>query len=292
MNEGERQRRLLATLASPADDAAAVALSLRETGARAARGLAAYRANGDAIADRSLGAAFGTVRAMVGDELFTRLAHEFRQAGPPIRGDLGEWGGDFPDWLAAHTGLCAWPWLADCARLDLALHRSERAADDVLDTTSLHLLESEDPAVLRLLLMPGTALLDAAWPIATIHQAHQLAGAAAEPAFERVRVAIAGGQGEQVLVARRGWRSVVHRLEPACHRWMVGVSAGACLSDALALAGDDFDVATWLATAIGEGWLKGVRHAGSAVDQRSFDARGARCAEVMHVAPASGSHWR
>lgn len=255
MNEGERQQILLAMLAG----GAVGGLPLREAGARAVRGLAAYRANGDAIAERALIAACSTVRAMVGDELFARLAHQFRHASPPVRGDLGEWGDGFPDWLAGHAGLREWPWLGDCARLDLTLHRSERAADDTLDAASLQLLASEDPAALQLLLVPGTELIDSAWPIATIHEAHQLSGAEAEPAFERVRAALAAGQGEQVLVARRGWRGVVHRLDPATFRWLAGVAAGARLADVLVLAGEAFDFADWLATAMREGWLKGLR---------------------------------
>lgn len=256
MNEGERQQLLLATLAGGAD---AGGLPLREVDARAARGLAAYRANGDAIADRSLAAVCSTVRAMVGAELFTRLAHEFWRASPPVCGDLGEWGDAFPDWLASHAGLREWPWLGDCARLDLALHRSERAADDTLDTASLQLLETEDPATLQLLLVPGTELIESTWPIATIHAAHQLSGASAESTFERIRTALAAGQGEQVLVARRGWRGVVHRLDPATFRWLAGVSAGAHLADALVAAGDGFDCADWLATAMRQGWLNSIR---------------------------------
>ena len=256
MNEAQRQQALLAALAAP--DAAPAMLALRETGARAARGLEAYRANAEALAERALAAVFPTVQAMVGDEDFGRLARELWHAHPPLRGDLGEWGDALPEWIEAHAPLARWPWLADGARLDLALHRNERAADAVFDAASLQLLESIDPAHLQLQLMPGCAVLCSGWPIATIHRAHRLAGAAAEAAFEAVRAAIADRRAEQVLVARNGWRAVVHVLDPAEAAWTQSLLDGTNLAEALDRAGAGFDFAAWLARALRESWLKGV----------------------------------
>jgi len=254
MNEAQRQRDLLAALATGAPSIA----TLRESGERAARGLEAYRANAEAIADRALASTFVTVQAMVGDEDFKHLAREFWRAHPPEHGDLGEWGDAFPSWLAVHAGLTAWPWLADSARVDLALHRNERAGDASLDTDSLHLLESTDPAQLRLLLMPGTAVLRSPWPIAAIHSAHQLAGEAAERAFAGVRESLAAQRGEQVLVARQGWRAVVHPLEAPTAAWTQDLLDEVDLATALTRAGESFDFAAWLGIALRESWLKGV----------------------------------
>jgi Putative DNA-binding domain len=256
MNEALRQQGLLAALAANGADARVP--GLRESGARAVRGLEAYRANAEASADRALARAFGTVQAMLGAEDFRHLAREFWRARPPQRGDLGEWGDEFPAWLGAHAALAAWPWLADCARLDLALHRNERAADATLDVASLARLESTDPSRLRVRLMPGTALLGSAWPIGRIHAAHQLTGDAAERMFGAVRDDIDAGRGEQVLVVRQGWRAVVRRLCPADAPWVRAVLDGACLTDALVCAGESFDFTAWLGTAVRESWLKEV----------------------------------
>jgi Putative DNA-binding domain len=256
MNEAQRQQAFAAMLASPS--ASTRGLPWRETGERAARGLGAYRANAQASADRALATAFPTVQALVGEEDFAHLAAEFWRAQPPLRGDLGEWGDAFPAWLAAHTAMAPWPYLGDCARLDLALHCNERAADAVLDAASLALLESADPSLLRIELMPGSALLRSAWPIASIHVAHQLEGAPAERAFEGVREAIAAARGERVLVARNGWRAVAYTLDTATADWTDHVLAGASLEAALEAAGARFDFAEWLGTALRESWLKGV----------------------------------
>lgn len=253
-DEARRQQGLLAALATGASSLP----TLRESGAPAARGLEAYRANAEALAERALASSFATVQAMLGHDDFRHLAREFWLAHPPERGDLGEWGGALPAWLAAHPGLTAWPWLADAARLDLALHRNERAADAALDATSLALLESTDPAQLHLRLMPGTALLSSVWPIATMHRAHQLEGDAAERAFEAVREAIAAGRGEHALVTRQGWRAVAQAIDAGRAAWTHDLLDGVNLAEALARAGEGFDFAAWLADALRESWLKEV----------------------------------
>jgi len=254
MTEAQRQREVLAALAGGAPSNA----MLRESGARAARGLEAYRANAESIAERALASSFATVKAMVGADDFRHLAREFRLAHPPERGDLGEWGDALPAWLEGHAGLRAWPWLADSARLDNALHRSERAEDATLDAQSLARLESTDPAQLQLVLMPGTALLRSPWPIAAIHRAHQLEGEPAERAFADVRECVAARRGETVLVARRGWRGNVHKVDEATAAWTQDVLDGVDLDTALSRAGKGFDFTAWLATALRESWLRGV----------------------------------
>lgn len=260
MNEAQRQRQLLAALAGGAATRAGAGAidTLHESGARAARGLEAYRANADSVADRALASTFPTVQAMVGGDDFQHLAREFLRAHPPECGDLGEWGGAFPAWLAQHAGLTAWPWLADSARLDLARHLNERAADATLDAESLGLLASTDPSALRLVPMPGLALIRSAWPIAAIHHAHQLDGEAAEHAFAEVREALAARRGEQVVVARRGWRAVVHAVDAPTAAWTQDLLDGLDLDTALTRAGEGFDFAGWLGTALRESWLNGV----------------------------------
>jgi hypothetical protein len=251
-DEAQRQQGLLRALSGAGMG------GLREHGERAARGLEAYRANAEAIAERALAAAFATVQALVGVDDFKHLAREFWHAHPPLRGDLGEWGAEFAVWLQAHAAMAAWPYLGDTARLDFALHRNERAADAVVDVASLALLERIDPAQLRLQLMPGTTLIRSAWPIVEIHRAHQLEGAAAERAFAALRDAIDARRGEDALVLRQGWRAVVVPLAAADARWTEALLAGADLADALDRAGDGLDFAIWLQTALRHTWLKGV----------------------------------
>jgi hypothetical protein len=249
--EAARQQSLVAALLDAPGPADAAFEPLE---AYAARGLAAYRANVAALADRALAAAFPTVRALVGEVLFARLARDHWKAEPPRRGDVGEWGEGFAAWLEAQVALAPYPYLADCARLDWAVQRCERAADAELDAGSLRLLESTDPARLFLRLKPGTAVLRSHWPIATIHAAHR----APEPDLAPVEAALAARRDERVVIARQGWRAGVRAVEGACADLVECLLEGVDLGTALERAGPGLDFAAWLALALGAGWLQGA----------------------------------
>jgi len=252
--EADRQQRLMSQLLAPRPEPAA--LTTRESGARALRGLQAYRANADASAARALGTAFPTVFSLVGEADFEQLAKEFWRHSPPLLGDLGEWGDGFADWLAAHPQLTAWPYLGDCARLDWALHRCERAADNTLDAESIARLGDTDPAQLVMTLAPGLALVESTWPIVMILDAHRSGD---DAGFERVREAIAEQRGEAALVAREGWRAVASLVDAGSAAWLRHLLAGDNLAIALAAAGEDFDFGAWLASAIQSDRVKGIR---------------------------------
>jgi len=222
--------------------------------ARIASGLDAYRGTVEAAAVRALTATFPTVAALVGEADCGHLARAYLHDDPPRDGDLGEWGADFAAWLRGRAALAEWPYLGDCAALDHAVHRCERAADAAFDADSLARLGSTDPERLRLRLRPGTAVLASAWPIATIHAAHR------DPAsdFEDVRAALAARRAEQVLVVRSGWRAAVIPIDAATADWTRSLLDGIDLAAALDRAGGNFDFAAWLADALRGGWLQGV----------------------------------
>jgi hypothetical protein len=253
-DEAERQRRLLASLLASSADTST--LPTRETGPRALRGLQAYRANADASAARALATAFPTVQMLLGDENFEQLAREFWRADPPLRGDLGEWGGHLADWIAQHPGLVEWPYLADSARLDWALHACERAEDATLDADSIARLGDTDPSRLVLLLMPGAAMVESRWPVGALHAAHRSED---EQAFEAVREAIAQQRGEAVFVARRGFKAVIAVVDAPTARWTQALLAGSDLAVAIAQAGEGFDFTAWLTQALSSNWVKGIR---------------------------------
>jgi hypothetical protein len=251
--EAARQPRLIAALFSKRADASA--LPVRESGACALRGLQAYRATARASAERALAAAFPTVHQLLGDEDFAHLASEFRLADPPLRGDLGEWGGALPAWLEGHAELHEWPYLGDCARLDWAVHLCERAEDPVLDAASMARLGDTDPSRLVLRLAPGVSIIESRWPIGLIFDAHRSSD---DAAFDAVRLAIAESRGQTLLVSREAWRAVPQVIDAATARWTRQLLAGDDLATALAHAGEHFDFAGWLTTALRSAWLKGV----------------------------------
>lgn len=254
--EGERQRVLLgAVSAARSADANELGVALHVAG-DAESGLRAYRANAHAAAERALAVTFPTLRVLIGREDFAQLAREFWHAHPPQRGDLGDWGDALPAWLAAHAALAEWPYLADCARLDLALHVCERASDAVIEPASLALLGERAPGALRLHLLPCVQCISSRWPIVTLHAAHAANADAA--LFERAREQIRAGVGEAAVIARDGFRGVVHGIGAPSAAFMQAVAHDASLSDALTAAGEDFDFAAWLADALRCRWVQRV----------------------------------
>lgn len=243
-DEAARQQALLQEIVGAGTDAGS-----------ARRGVAIYRANAAALAERALAAMYPTLRSLLGEADFRQLVREHWRSHPPERGDIGEWGRALPGWIERHAGLAAWPYLADCARLDALRHACERASDAEFDTVSLLQLDQGDPTALTLRLRPGAALLASSWPVASIFEAHQQPG---EAGFSAAREAIAARRAESVWVVRCGWRAEVRRVHGGLERWLRAVLAEQSLASALTAAGPDFDFAAWLAEAVRGQCLQGV----------------------------------
>ena len=266
--EAERQSDLLAAIL--ASNLAAIPAK-REPDQDVAPGLQIYRANARASAARGLASNFPTVAALLGEANFQALAQSYWSQHPQRQGDLAEWGDELAAFIALQPGLQTWPYLADCARLDWAVHRCERAADSMFDAASMGRLAGNesgtdtdtdtdtDLASLRLQFMPGTALITSDWPLQLIHQAHALPeGDARDRRFAEVRDALAAPRASAFLVARFSWRAVVSAVESHEIQWTQQLLSGASLDVALSQADAEFDFAVWLANAVRAGQLKGI----------------------------------
>ena len=255
--ELERQQRLIAAIFAPQTDLAACPDVLQD-GARREAGLAAYRGNGLAHARNTLRAQFPTVLAMLGGDAFDVLSARYWRACPPRRGDLAWVGEELPAYIATVDSLDAWPWLADCARLDWAIWRMAGAAPPRMTHADLQRLTAEDPADLSLRLAACTAYIPSAWPIVTIHLAHQ--DEAAD--WSMVRQAILDGASQTAWAWRpQGDTAAAVRLialEDAAARWIAALAEGGSIAVALDAAGKEFDFATWMQKALAAGWLDGI----------------------------------
>ncbi len=233
----------------------AVAALLPHMHAGVERGVAAYRANAGASAERALALAYPTVQQLLGEAAFGQLARALWQREPPEQGDLAGFGAGLPAFIQADAQLAGEPYLADTARLDWAVHQAVRAADapapSAAPLAGLGLLATADPAALRVQVVPGTALLRSPWPVVTIWQAHR----SADVDFEPVRQALAAQQGELAWVWRTGWAVRVCALSGEVAAFNEGLLAGKNLAQALDQAGAAFDFSAWLQTALREQWL-------------------------------------
>jgi Putative DNA-binding domain len=238
VSEAQRQQTLLDALRSPGGDP----------------GLAIYCANAAGAAKRALAAAYPTVQQLVGEETFGAISHALWLQHAPVRGDLATWGDTLPGWLADAEDLAGEPYLADVARVDWALHRAQTAADASWDPAALHRLAEPDAERLKLVLVPGAALLPSAYPVAAIWQAHR---SSADDAFSGVREALIEGVGETAFVWRRGWRGDVVALTPPEAQFHRALLHGEPLAAALdAAPGLDFQA--WLPRALRMQWLAAI----------------------------------
>ena len=79
---------------------------------------AVYRNTSARGAVEALRAAYPTVDMLVGEEMFSQVALDYRRARPPLSPVLSDYGADFPEYLARQPWTCELPYLADVARLD------------------------------------------------------------------------------------------------------------------------------------------------------------------------------
>ena len=256
--EARRQRLLVQALWHGGPELSAW---LRDGPERAAQGLAAYQRNGRALAERALGAAFPTVRELVGDASFGALARAFWQGHPPTDGDIATHGAGLADFIDADAQLASEPYLADVARLDWAVHRAESAADAAPVDPGLQHLAGDGAERCRLQFRAGTALLSSRWPVVHIWQAHR---SSAPDRFAALRADNGFARAQHALVCRDGWRVQVLALpDESAARFTAAVLAGQPLGEALIVAGDTFSLAQWLVQALQQQWLLAVVPAGT-----------------------------
>lgn len=225
------------------------------------RGLLAYRANGHALAERALAAAYPVLFQFMGEENFAMLARHFWSAHPPSLGDMACWGEELAGFIDAAPQLADEPCLGDVARLEWLMHAAATAADAEIDLASFALLASGDEAPVTLALGAGVALLASAHPVVSIVNAH-LVG---QPSLQEAGQRLAAGCAEHALIWRQGFKPCVRLSSAAEHKLIEALLAGQALAEALDLAdslsdkGTGFDFNTWLAEAVQTGLVCGAR---------------------------------
>ncbi len=223
-----------------------------------ARGLAAYQANGHALAERSLLAVYPVVAALVGDDSFATMARELWHRHPPVRGDLAWWGEALAEFVEPNPQLDDVPYLADVARVEWALHRAAGAPDAGTDPASFALLTQVDPDTFTLRLAPGTAVIISTWPVASLVTAHLHD----DPPLAVAAARIQAHEDENAVVWRQALRPLVAACTPAEAALLAALLQGrsllASLNDALA-ADAAFDLGAWLPGAVRDGMVLGAR---------------------------------
>jgi hypothetical protein len=218
------------------------------------RGFDAYRSNGQALAQRSLVAAYPVVAALLGEPNFAALACELWVADPPLRGDLARWGDSLGPFIEQVPELNrAEPYLADVARIEWELHRIATFGDADADAGSFALLAKRDPATLTLRLAPGTCCIASNFAAASIVLGHRGDAVTLEAAGERLRAGVA----ETALVWREEFAPRVRIAQLGEPEFIAALQESRSLADSLQAA-PQLDFGAWLAPAVHERLLLGA----------------------------------
>jgi uncharacterized protein (UPF0276 family) len=214
-----------------------------------ARRLAIYRGNLTGGWERALGNAYPVLRTLVGDEFFASLARAYGKACPSADADLNAFGAGLAGFVAGFAPLGGYPYMADMARLEWALHLSHYAAEaTVLAAADIARLDPAQLDARRFTVHPACSLYESAWATVGLWLAHQPDG----PAFPSDMTSPCCG-----LVVRSGWQARVLALDAAAYAALTRLVEGASFGEALDAAfgvDDAFDVAgqlnSWLANGV------------------------------------------
>jgi uncharacterized protein (UPF0276 family) len=233
-----RQQAFAAALFAP-NAAAPLLAQLKGEGKEGIDRLALYRGNLTATWDKTLSAAYPVLRQLVGDGFFSGLSRACGMAHPSGDADLNRFGEHFAQFLDRFEHVAEYPYLADMARLEWALHRAHFAADaSGIKAATLGALSPPQLEAARFTLHPACSLLALNWAVVALWQAHQPDSGVDFPAS----MAAPGF----ALVARPHWRAEVVPLGQAAHAALAMLAAGQDFGAALDAAfelDEDFDVA-------------------------------------------------
>lgn len=180
-----------------------------------------YRNNVVASLSDALATAFPVIEKLLGTQNFRSLAVSYSRAHPPSSPLMMHMGGDLPGYLEGFAPLARYPYLADVARLELALRESYHAADATpADPSALSALSPEALARTVLHLAPSVRLVSSRWPIVQIWRFNMDDGPKPRPGPETA------------LVTRREFDPRIDALTEAGAAFVVALAAGKPLGTA------------------------------------------------------------
>jgi hypothetical protein len=213
-------------------------------GRPAGRRFAVYRNNVAVSLTEALEQGFPVVRKLVGVEFFAAMAGVYLRAHPPQSRILATYGQDMPAFLQGFPPVAALPYLADVARLELALRAAYHAADvSGMDPVALGALPPARLMAARVRLAPAVALIRSAWPVHGIWMANM--EDAPPPAMTP----------QDVLVTRPGLDPAPHLLPTGGGDFVAALMAGAPLGQAALAAGEGHDLSATVALLLAGGAL-------------------------------------
>lgn len=207
-----------------------------------------YRNNVVVSLTEALETGFPVVRKIVGPENFKVLARAFLHAHPPESPVMLAYGAALPAFVEGFEPVRDIGYLADVARLELALRDAYHAADaEPLDPARLAAVPPERLEQVRLRLAPSLRLVRSPWPI------HAIWLYSTEPGGPKPEA-----RAEDVAAVRSGYDPQPHLLPPGGAAFLAALQTGVPLGEAVAKGSEQaetFDAGPLLALLLSTGTI-------------------------------------
>lgn len=201
----------------------------------AGRRYGVYRNNVTVSLRDALAEGFPAIVGLIGRENFDHVARAFLRQSPPTSPLMMHYGAGFPGFLTTVEQLAHLPYLADVARMDVAMRQSYHAADSTgIDPAALQALDEDKLLATRFTFAPSMILLRSRWPIGSIW--HYTLREGPKPT----------GTAEDVLILRAEYDPEPVILGPGAADVVTALQQQTPFGTALEAADDQFDLAALL----------------------------------------------
>ncbi|WP_386006962.1 putative DNA-binding domain-containing protein [Thalassotalea marina] len=223
------------------------------TNSRFDKGLYIYRKNLQATATQALSITYPTLAVLVGNDLMGKIAHSLLLKQPPHIGDWAEWGVGLPNFLTSLEVIEEYPFIAEVARMDLAIHQSERATQQMFLQESAFLMQEKGLDNVGILINDSVHTFSTSYPIIQIKEV-------ADHDNKQSSLALLNklDQGQthyNILVYRPQYKAQVVEISDSELTWLTLLVKQISIGKALELV-SDFDFTQWLTQALSRNLIK------------------------------------
>ncbi|WP_170764218.1 DNA-binding domain-containing protein [Ruegeria lacuscaerulensis] len=233
------------------DPSAAIPDGLLDSAAQpAGRRFSVYRNNVAVSLTEAMHQAFPVITKLLGQKNMDGLSGIFLRKHPPSSPLMMFYGEKFPDFLGGMEQLSHLGYLADVARLELALRRSYHAADSEAAPADALALPPEDIMQAKLGFAPSMHILRSGWPVFSIWRFNTEEDAAKPQPGP-----------EDTLITRPDYDPVPHLLPVGGADWIAAIQTGQTIGGAFeetAAQFPEFDLGATLALLLQGGAITSV----------------------------------